>query len=250
MDDWRDFVGLLPEGLIIAFVTLLGYGAAYSYWYGFLKFFGISEQFIDLGLISVLSAIFFVVLVNSFLAFSFYLVVRGLPQNGFLLQKYFRNFIVLLCIFYLFAFPTGGMSKFGVYIFTALLSVLYLFLEYMFPSFVIPGVVGGYRCKLVTLEREFPRLVLIVTMAMALLTIDSILPSLFGYLSAQMTTDFLVTNTSPEMVVLYKGGDNLICEPFDRKTKKVHKQFTILRLDKESVPVLSLQKVGPLSVVE
>jgi len=66
---------------------------------------------------------------------------------------------------------------------------------------------------------------------------------------ASRQKDYLITNTSPEMVVLRVHGDSLICAPFDRSTKEVWKQFTVFKLSEESRLALNLEGVGPLNPV-
>ena len=67
-----------------------------------------------------------------------------------------------------------------------------------------------------------------------------------GTAEALKQDKFLVTNTSPELVVLRIYGDNLICVPFDRTTGEIEQSFSILKNTGEPVLVLRLEKLGQL----
>ncbi|MCK4472257.1 MAG: hypothetical protein KAW49_10775 [Anaerolineae bacterium] len=67
---------------------------------------------------------------------------------------------------------------------------------------------------------------------------------------ASSQQEFLVTSTSPEMVVLRIYGDNLVCAPFNRSTGEVEQRFVVLKTAEDPDLMLALEEVGPLSSVE
>jgi hypothetical protein len=71
-----------------------------------------------------------------------------------------------------------------------------------------------------------------------------------GSAAALRQTEFMVTNTVPEMVVLQIYGDNMICAPFDRNAKEVQRRFSIIKMASDSKLVLSLENIGPLHSIE
>ena len=67
-----------------------------------------------------------------------------------------------------------------------------------------------------------------------------------GDAAALKQEEFLVANTSPEMVVLRIYGDHLICAPFDRATKEAQRSYSVLNVADDPQLMVRLEKVGPL----
>lgn len=67
-----------------------------------------------------------------------------------------------------------------------------------------------------------------------------------GTAEAIKQENFLVTNTTPELVVLRIYGDDLICVPFDRNTGEIEQNFTVLKKTGESGLSLKLENLGQL----
>ncbi len=63
---------------------------------------------------------------------------------------------------------------------------------------------------------------------------------------ASTNPDFLIASTLPETVVLAIYGENMICAPFDRTTKQVARDFSVLRIGDDPELSLRLERVGPL----
>ena len=80
--------------------------------------------------------------------------------------------------------------------------------------------------------------------------ISVVLANLAGDAAAISQKEFLVTNTTPAMVVLRVYGDTMICAPFDRNSHEVKKSFTLLKMAEDPKLVLSLENVGPLKPVD
>ena len=68
----------------------------------------------------------------------------------------------------------------------------------------------------------------------------------YGNHSAQRKVNYLVANTSPEMVVLTMFDDYVVLSPFDRNTKELQPVFLVQKLDKSPSIVFALEPVGPL----
>jgi len=62
--------------------------------------------------------------------------------------------------------------------------------------------------------------------------------------------EYLVTNTTPELVVLRMYGDNLVCVPFDRTTGEIEESFSVIKNTGETGLALRLEKLGRLHLPE
>jgi hypothetical protein len=244
---------------LFGLVAPIGYGAAYLREWGFCSVFGIPIEFIQVNVTTVLIAITSGVGVLFFLfwvADLFYTLSRQKKLKNFGPVKRRLLFDVLFLVIFgcLFAlFPPL------IYTWPLLLPFLFFL---VFTQFVAPLItqkqIPGYISKLEAqdrVERETP-LLLDYVVKRAGITIVSlgILVAMFlcamfllGYSTAERQTDFLVPSTHQDSVVLRIYGDNLVCAPFDIKTKEVDKTFFIIKLDDEPRPQLRLVRLGPLT---
>jgi hypothetical protein len=87
-------------------------------------------------------------------------------------------------------------------------------------------------------------------LVVGLLIVGIGLVTLAGRGKALKQTHFPVTNTVPEMVVLRIYGDNMICAPFDRKTREVKKTFSVLKIAEDSKLIINIENIGPLISVD
>jgi hypothetical protein len=69
-----------------------------------------------------------------------------------------------------------------------------------------------------------------------------------GAANAGRQTEFLVSHSSPQTIILRIYGDNLIGAPFDEKTKSVKSSFFVFKITSDYQKELSLEKVGPLTL--
>lgn len=83
----------------------------------------------------------------------------------------------------------------------------------------------------------------------AVLIMLSIISSAIGIVHAVTEEEYYVVNTSPEMVVLRIYGENIICAPFNRMTKKIYKNFVVKNINDFRL-VMTLEKIGPLSSID
>lgn len=67
-----------------------------------------------------------------------------------------------------------------------------------------------------------------------------------GTLHAKLQTQFFVTSNSPQTVVLGIWGDTVVTARFDRNTRTVKEDFTIIKISDHSPLNIRAEKVGPL----
>jgi hypothetical protein len=67
-----------------------------------------------------------------------------------------------------------------------------------------------------------------------------------GTLHAKVRTRFLVLSSSPETVVLGIWGDTVVTARFDRNTKTVKEDFTVIKISDHTPLNVRMEKVGPL----
>ncbi|MCX5998276.1 MAG: hypothetical protein NTU41_01435 [Chloroflexi bacterium] len=99
----------------------------------------------------------------------------------------------------------------------------------------IPRLAGGY----------LPRHLLLLSACVALLLAAV---GWVGHASAMVQSDYLVLESTPELVVLRDYQDHLVCARFDRETKTVQRDFVVLTTASEAGRSLKVERIGPLTL--
>jgi len=244
-------------------------GAAYLfcfyYEWGYADVFAIPLQLINVSLINLLIfasivisfAIAILPLINSVSLF--------VPTKHSYLAFYVPRFLIISSVL-LIGIPILLPFSEWKYMFPLLLFLVGLF---AIQVFLLPLIThrkkGGYLERYqavdeVLLARRLSRPSVFQQIAsktgttlfsvITLLIVGTVLVTMAGRGKALKQTDFPVTNTVPEMAVLRVYGDNMICAPFDRKTREVKKTFSVLKVGEDSKLVMSIENIGPLKAVD
>jgi hypothetical protein len=89
----------------------------------------------------------------------------------------------------------------------------------------------------------------VAAVTMFIVAMGYFIPYDMGQYVAHRTTDYLVIDTSPQMVVLCADADRLVCAQFNRKTKEIHKGFTIVKVTDHFNLTMHNEKIGPLKPI-
>lgn len=264
-DDKKSPENRISEGITLMLISAGAYLFAYSYELGFALYFNIPKVFIRVSMDTILvygSA--FLGVMMSMLIFT-NIVPILYPKN---IHPEIAKFLAILMFFaitVLFYAVIFDFSNFAYWKPLVHLSVFFT-LIFAFLTFVFPLITRrktkGYLAKLEA-QGDFDRkynsehvggvynyiahlfgekvLVVLVALFLGLLLSKSI-----GLAEAVKQDEFLVTNTSPEMIVLRVYDGNLICAYFDRKTKEMESSFVVLNLADNADLVLRLEDIGPL----
>lgn len=244
---------------LFALATPIGYLAAYLREWGFCSVFGIPVELIQPNITTILIAItsglgvlfFLFWFADLFYTFS---QLRKLKDFGPVRRRLsFDLLVIILFFFLLVVFPPLRVGWPVLVYFLVML----IFIQFVAPL-ISQRKITGYRNKLETQDRteRETQILLDYIIKRAGITIVSlgIIVALFlcsmlavGYNTAVTQTDFLVPSTNQNLVVLRIYEDNLICAPYDIKTKEVEKTFIIIKLNDEPRPQLSLVRLGPLT---
>jgi hypothetical protein len=245
----------VSEGLIIAAIPIVAYMITFSYETGFAGFFGIPREFIALNFTSVfivagalLGVLFFLFLLTEIISMVF-------PPSKDIIYRtslpFFPLSLMCAALFILYG------SYWREWIGSVVVTMLFALFWYGFPLLTQRDK-KGYRKKLEAdeeAERQvktpFDHAIRLIGGRKALIIILFLILLLdvshhAGHAAALKQEEFLVANTSPEMVVLRIYGDHLICAPFDRATKEVQRSFIVLKVADNPQLMLRLEKVGPL----
>lgn len=252
-------VAAASEGFIVAAISVTAYLFAFIYQAGFARVFGIPLSFVTVGLTDVFIAggslllAGLLVLTLGNLAF----VISAKFGSGPIRRRIVSLTPMLLCSIALLFFVVGThLQKSLTGIIIGWLVIL--FLEFGFPL-LTQRHKKGYLEKLRTQDSldacttDLPGYVarrlgrglysiLYVLMLALYVTYHA------GQSTALRQSRFLVTPTSPEMVVLGVYGDKIVCAPFDRDSRQVEQSFVVLRLAEDPNLALRPEDVGPLNV--
>lgn len=249
----------ISEGILLALSSAGAYLFAFYYEKGYASVFNIPVSFIDVSLTSILTLsaviIGLILLILPFInMFSFFTVGRTNP----VLQRAIAP-VVLLFIFLfvqIYFFGIAGLKD--SYLALIFLGIL-IFLSLIFPLAVQSG--KTYINKLEAQEKTEQQFVDVFSLIRikfgkeALLVVvvfflGMYLSSSAGKSEAIKQEEFLVTNTTPELVVLRIYGDNLVCVPFDRSTGEIEESFSVIKNTGEAGLTLRFEKLGQLHLQE
>jgi hypothetical protein len=247
----------ISEGIILALLSAGSYLFAFYYEKGYASVFNIPTSFISVNINSILvfgtilASILLIVLpfVNMFI---FLTTGRVHP----IIQRSLIS-VLFLGVVLLFQIYIYGLSNWRSWILILIFLVIFLFLDFVFPVLTQRG--KTYVGKLESQEefdQQFTSFFSLLRaklgntalMIVAVFLVGMYIASTAGTAEAIRQDSFLVTNTSPELVVLRIYGDNLICAPFDRASGEIEQSFSIIKSSGETGLVLKLENVGKLHV--
>jgi prepilin signal peptidase PulO-like enzyme (type II secretory pathway) len=249
----------LSEGIILAAVPVVAYLFAFVFEAGYATVFGIPIQFITLGLTNVFVVGGSLLLVTLILLIIADLATMVLRQSE---NPIYRRLSTLAPL--LFASFGLLLLEVGTPLRSALIGLLVGWLLIIFFQFVFPILSqrgeSTYHNKLLAQELHDARMGGLfssiarryggVYQLIYFLAIALFVTYYAGQADAFRERTFLVTESVPECVVLRIYGDEMVCAPFDRSTRKVEPRFTLLRLSANPIPSLRREQVGPLILGE
>lgn len=251
----------VPDPILAVLIPIVGYYAAYIYEVGYAGHFGIPSSFVDVGMPEFLRLLS--------LSIVLYLAILGYVEQRIKLFKG-KNPIsraigraLFPSLFFLAIIVVYRLTGILLYV------VLFFLLLGLFTEFGTPLThqrkIKGYRNKLFAQEQEYVRRRLNQTLLetlfargegtlkitlLILLVIYLIGMYPLGEVMARYETSFLVLKSSPELVVLVKYSNKLICSEIDREKKEIQGVFYIKSLEQigqEGTSVV-VEPVGPLRV--
>ena len=238
----------LNDSLIIAFLTLWGYVAAYRYEVGYLKYFQIPAEFIEINISNLLST---AVIVLGFLTSGF-LIINGLSSTGIFEIDELRKspikrqvlkylLFLLMILFFLAIYPNHQKIS---------LIILGLYSLWEIVWFTCVYNRGSFKDRIELEEKhESPvrnrmisnRLSLMILGLFIALSFLSVMESI-GQSSAKNQKIFLRLNDRQSLVVIRVYPDKIIAKPFDPITKVLKDQIRIISSDEISSKKLLLDK--------
>jgi len=252
-------ISLISDGLVVTTISIASYVILFAFEAGFANAFSIPLSFIELSLTNVLIVIssllplgYILFSLSNILFIFFDNFIGSIAQ---IIRKYFPLFIFTIALAYL----TYGTYLLSIVIRGFILScMIVFFLEFILPFLTQRGK-GNYREKLEaqdkletqikTLNSILVRRIGVTPYVLVFVLISVIiLAYVAGYTRAAKQTTYLVTSTSPEMVVLRIYGDNIISAPFSRNTREVKPSFVVLKVGDDYTLKLNYEHIGPLKL--
>jgi hypothetical protein len=254
-------IAAASEGLIVAAISAIAYLFAFAYEAGFAEVFNIPLSFITIRLTNVfviagsLSLVGQLVLNIGNLIFVVSSTFSGLiSQRMKFLMLFFLWSVALIII------TVGTRLQTGVIRVLVIGWAIGLLFQFIFPLLTQRDI-NGYREKLAAqdkLDAHTQDLLGLLAQRLGVGPYNLMLSLLMALVvvyyagqSAAMRQDrYLVTSTSPQMVVLRVYGDNIICAPIDRNSGSIEHSFTVLKLGEDPDLMLYSEQVGPLRLKE
>jgi hypothetical protein len=251
----------IPDAILLALASAGAYLFSYYYEKGYTSVFKIPSSLIVINLSSLLTFgaiiiggfIFLIPIGNVLVMFVIGNSKSSKGSNPVFLHTLFPVIIVgILAVIQIAIFGIRNWQQWLLY---AIMLLVAAFFQFAFPLLSQKG--KNYAEKLSAqeeTEKQFPdafvlmrnkfgnsSLIIFLVFILGISIAENV-----GKSSATNQKDFLVTNTTPEMVVLRVYGDNFICAPFTRATGKTETTFTLLKSSGDANLVLNLETIGPL----
>ena len=255
MTDSKERNPRISEGVLLALASAGAYLFDFYYEKGFASTFNIPTPFISVTLTSILTfgAVVFAVILLIMPTINLLMMLTISNQHPILKRTLFP--IILFVALLLTQIVFFGIENWRQWIFFLVLLAVVIFLQLVFPLITQRG--GKYIDKLEAQDRveaQFTDSYVIIRnrfgndflLILLILILGSLIAQTAGTAEAVNQKEFLVTNTTPEMVVLRIYGDNMICVPFNRSTGEIKQSFTILKTTGEPGLVLKLESIGQL----
>jgi hypothetical protein len=237
---------LIDPKIILAVSPFVGYAVTYLYEIGFAKWFHIPHEFISLELTKIILATLVVFLVSLlYLARLIYAGKVGTKKLGAIenLSAFVTSLAILFIIimlanrkvYKLFIFLKKSRPLFSLLFILALIGMTLLF----------KAIIERKNLLNKNINSEFKRKVTVVVLTILGLIFISLIS---GYFKAVLKEHYLVLETSPEIIVVNKYENSLVCSIWDsRKEKTISGRYFILEFSSLSRVRAYLKEVGPLS---
>lgn len=251
----------LPDAVIIFLIPVLAYVLAFRYEHGYCTVFRIPIYLIKLDINNLLGYVTFLYILVMPVYFFLDAMIESRQKDDrlqwdFLIDTVWILFLLMTVYsFNLLTIPTG-------LIIISLTVMLYAYLKYIRPIFTQKDI-KGYKNKLkqrkpiIIVEDSLMDLA-IKKFGLARFMLVTILILMIGILGtigafvAKTQTSFMILKSNPELVVLRKYSNSLICAEFDREKKECKEEFYIKILEEisaQGVKILT-ERIGPLTVIE
>lgn len=248
------------SGLQVFLATMLGYALAFFYEVGYLNFYGVSSNFVQIKPLQVISGVIVALITSAIYDILFALID---PRNRSTPRKYFDLVTFVLVLIGVTigvissAYIHGGVHQLELWG-GCVLGIIFIDVVAFLPA-IVSRIRGSSWDDALTSHIEQTRnradalhrkpnpetevvlyLRLIPELLLATMLVGSALfgSYAFGKYSAQYDNKFMtivVGNKSQEQIVIRDYGDQLITKPFDTKTKQLKPGFSIISATGENL---------------
>lgn len=247
---------LIIEGsILIAAASAIAYGLTLAYELGSANAFGIPYQFININLVYIQSDLLNLwnVLILPLLIVNVIPMLISNYDQRIKMRAYILTPFLFVALVFLNTYPRGYLVDWDWILIVLGAGVFFLFIWPLITQRKIKGYVAKTEAQ-IKIETGQPTVInnimrspageIVFLFVMFLLALQ--MAQGVGQANAFKQINYLVTSTKPEMAVVKIYGDNLICFPFDRKTKTIQENFTVYNLLNKGEISLRLEAIGPL----
>jgi hypothetical protein len=245
----------LSETILLFIIPIYAYLILYLYEWGYFNKLSIPDSFIEVNLPDILK-------IAIFLPFIFFIYIAlELIRLGKLFENPIRKRIVGT-IFYLL-FIVLALYFLGLWKWYLISIVLFFTLLDMYLFFIHPLIIGknihGYKEKMFYQSEAFFKSDFLIVrllkkfglsfVSLVFIIIEIMCLSVcIGIFVARTQKTFMVIKSSPELIILRKYSQNIVCCEYDREKKEIIKNFyikTIDQISREGIRI-SIEEIGPL----
>lgn len=249
------------DGILVAAVPLFSYVVVFVYQSGYFNYFKIPLQFISFKLNEIFISITSLIILIGIWNWIEGLSIRILPKNLTpQIAKRIRPFIFLLSLLSLLLLLYPNNKEYWQYSFLSL--VIIALYEFLFPLYKMRKIKSNYSKKLekyyseqerkkeaktnkTTLDYIFQRMGISLTQGFIVLLFLFLGIYSLGHLQAVNQKNYYVIDQS-EKVILYVGTDTFIVASFNRTTKVVEKNISIINTNSDPPLYFRSESIGPL----
>jgi hypothetical protein len=254
MEEQKSEPRKLPDSFLIAAIAPIAYLYSFIFEAGSITVYKIPIEFISITLMNIFIAGLSFIIIGIILIVIIDMITAIFQNNEnpivIRLSQIFPIFIgTLAYIFFVLGTPLAR-SLIGIVV-----GWIYILYMQLVHPLITQRHIHGYRNKLLAeskikgkgiltdLAKKFRSYYMLTFYLM----ISLFITYYAGMSSSYQKTTYLVTNTSPEMIVLKVYSNRLIVAPLNIKDRTISSEFVIINLDNENVPILTLENIGQIS---
>lgn len=254
--NWIATKKFFSEAILVAFLTAVGYLAAFAYQYSYLSYFGVPVFFVDVNLVLVLFTTSIGLIWFMGLGTALDFLLNWIPQKNFFKFLKTLGFLIVIIVGLLFPMIASIydpnhvlLSNLGLLVIVIVL-IVGTFRLYKNPELFTFKKNKKDKNDLLTRAEQiygsFPVLFVVT------LTIFVLYSYIMGTTIAKNQPDYLVSNTDPALVIIATYNGNFIGLTFNPNTRSFDKNITLLSQDKVSNSgiIFNSKKIGPLRPTE
>ncbi|HEY3312031.1 MAG TPA: hypothetical protein VGK00_10360 [Anaerolineales bacterium] len=252
----------LSESLLLAVIPIIAYLFTFIYQAGYLQAFELPIQFVSISIVDVfnIGGKIIAILLGFFMVINY--GVLFFSAQGKIIPI-LESRVITVAMLFLYLYPNLFLFEWGIGTIIAIIAFFTSLALLFLPPLLTKKYQGTYLQKMEMLDKRpestkisnptlfesaaqfigYRGFVMVIALLLILnLTFNA------GKAEALNQKIFYIANTSPETIILFSTGDKIISAPFNKNTKIIEPEFSIINVNNSSSLKLRPVYTGPLKI--